>query len=377
MKASGSHGIRKLSRLDCPGGGQVVVDGKFAYIGHMDPGVGTSIADVSDPSHPRLIANVPVAAGFHSHKVRASNGLMLVNRELVDSKAAAPGARGGLGIYDISNPSRPREIRHWSCDGTGVHRFTFDGRYAYLSPELDGFIGNIVMILDLADPEKPREVGRWWLPGQWIAGGETPTWEDRAHRCHHPIRFGDRLFVSYWHGGIVILDISDMSRPKMISRTHWSPPFPWPSHSAVPIPQPIHGRRWMIVADEDVDRLQPDLAPEMSAFIWFVDITDETHPVPVSSFQVEGLHGRRNPNMTGCHQPVETIVGTEVPVAWFSQGLRIVDFSDPMRPRQTAYYVPDAADEKRGVSSNDIFVDARGHLYLIDRIGGLTILERV
>jgi hypothetical protein len=39
----------------------------------------------------------------------------------------------------------------------------------------------------------------------------------------------------------------------------------------------------MIVADEDVDRLQPDPAPEMSAFIWFVDITDESHPVPVMS----------------------------------------------------------------------------------------------
>jgi hypothetical protein len=24
-----------------------------------------------------------------------------------------------------------------------------------------------------------REViGRWWLPGQWIAGGENPTWCD-------------------------------------------------------------------------------------------------------------------------------------------------------------------------------------------------------
>ena len=41
----------------------------------------------------------------------------------------------------------------------------------------------------------------------------------------------------------------------------------------------------MIVTDEDVDRLQPDPAPEMSAFIWFVDITDESRPVPVSSFR--------------------------------------------------------------------------------------------
>jgi hypothetical protein len=132
----------------------------------------------------------------------------------------------------------------------------------------------------------------------------------------------------------------------------------------------------MIVADGDVDRLQPDMAPEMSAFIWFVDITDESRPVPVSSFQVESLHGRRNPDMTGCHQLVETIVGSDVPVAWFSQGLRIIDFSNPMCPRQTAHYVPEAADPTKLVSSNDVFVDSRGLLYLIDRIGGLTILER-
>jgi hypothetical protein len=34
-----------------------------------------------------------------------------------------------------------------------------------------------------------------------------------------------------------------------------------------------------------------------------------------------------------------------------------------------------AAPPKR-VSSNDVFVDSRGLLYLIDRMSGLTILER-
>ena len=53
-------------------------------------------------------------------------------------------------IYDVSDPSRPREITFWQCGGAGVHRFTFDGRYAYISPEMDGYVGNIVMILDLA-----------------------------------------------------------------------------------------------------------------------------------------------------------------------------------------------------------------------------------
>jgi hypothetical protein len=86
----------------------VVVDGQFAYIGHMDPGVSTSIADVNDPLNPRIVAQVPVAADFHSHKVRASNGLMLVNRELVDKAAVQAGVRGGLGIYDISNHDQPQ-----------------------------------------------------------------------------------------------------------------------------------------------------------------------------------------------------------------------------------------------------------------------------
>ena len=67
-----------------------------------------------------------------------------------------------------------------------MHRFDFDGRYAYISPTCDGYLGNIVMILDLKDPAKPEEVGRWWLPGQWTAGGEKPTWKGTAHRCHHP-----------------------------------------------------------------------------------------------------------------------------------------------------------------------------------------------
>ena len=201
------------------------------------------MVDVSDPAAPRQLATLEVPAGTHSHKVRAANGLMLVNRERQPAHQPPPGTVGGLGIYDVSNPSRPREITFWQCGGAGVHRFTFDGRYAYISPEMDGYVGNIVMILDLADPARPREVGRWWMPGQWTAGGETPSWSGRQHRCHHPIRLGNRLYVSYWHGGFVILDIEDMSKPKFVSGLDWSPPFITPTHTALPLPFPLRGRR--------------------------------------------------------------------------------------------------------------------------------------
>jgi hypothetical protein len=370
-------GIREVAWLDCAGGGQVVVEGDFAFIGHMDPPHGTSVVDVSDPRNPRIVAEIDIPIGLHSHKVRVGNGVMVTNREGHRGSAVPDGDFVGLRVFDIAKPRAPREICRWACAGMGVHRFTFDGRYAYISPEVEGYVGTIVMILDLIDPSRPREVGRWWMPGQWIAGGETPSWKGRDHRCHHPIRRGDRLYVSYWYGGVVILDISDMSKPRQIAGLDWSPPFGWPTHSAVPIDFPIAGHRWMLVADEHVQPLDPELSPELPACVWMVDITDETHPIPVSTFQVPELVGKKSPLMTACHQPVETIATTEVPAAWFASGLRVIDIANPHAPREVAHWMPDVPSGAQRVCSNDVFVDARGLIYLIDRNRGLSILERM
>ncbi len=367
-----AQGLKEVAYFDCPGGGQVVVDRHVAYIAHMKAPHGTTLVDVSDPAAPRQLATIEVPPGTHSHKVRAQNGLMLVNREAHGAPQGVSNAPRGLGIYDVSNPGRPREITLWRSGGSGVHRFTFDGRYAYISPEMDGYVGNIVMILDLSDPARPQEVGRWWMPGQWTAGGETPTWSGRQHRCHHPIRLGNRLYVSYWHGGFVILDIEDMAKPTFLSGLDWSPPFITPTHTALPVPFPLHGRRVMIAADEDVAKLEPG-AP---SFLWLVDITDERHPTPFASFQVAGIDGLPQPEFTGCHQPCERVTGTEIPVAWFAHGLRIVDIAQPHAPREVAHFLRAVPEGSSRVSSNDVEVDERGLLYLIDRGRGLHILER-
>ena len=142
------------------------------------------------------------------------------------------------------------------------------------------------MILDLANPAKPIEVGRWWIPGQWEAGGETYPWGAWVPpRCHHPLRVGDRLYVSYWHHGFFILDISDMSKPKLVSALNTSPVYPHPTHTCLVMPELLKGRKIMIVADEDVAKLWP--APP--SFAWTYDITKEQMPIPISTFQVPGL----------------------------------------------------------------------------------------
>src|SRR3954464_7645365 len=306
---SQGKGIREVGYFDCAGGGQVMVDGNYAYIGHITGPHGTTIVDVSDPKNPRKVWECEIPKGLHSHKARAANGILLVNHE-VDPAVRVPELRnlqGGLGIYDCSDPSKTKLITVWKCPGSGIHRFTFDGRYAYISPTMEGYRNNIIVILDLKDPAKPEEVGRWWMPGQWEAGGEKPTWKGAAHRCHHPLRYGNRLYTSYWHGGLVILDIDDMRKPKFVSGLDWSPPFPWPTHTCLRIPFKIENRDLMVVTDEDVIRLE-GCPPYPSAFLWIVDITDEKHPTPISTFQLDEIPPEEQPYMTGCHQPSEKVL---------------------------------------------------------------------
>ena len=124
--------VRRVGQIDCPGGGQVWVEGDVLFIGHMRAPGGTSLYDVSDPSRPRQLARIEIPEGWHSHKVRARDGVMIVNHETNGAKTGE-GFSGGLTIYDVANPSAPKLITKWETGGAGVHRYDFDWRYAYVS----------------------------------------------------------------------------------------------------------------------------------------------------------------------------------------------------------------------------------------------------
>jgi hypothetical protein len=128
------------------------------------------------------------------------------------------------------------------------------------------------------------------------------------------------------------------------------------------------------VADEDVAKLRPS----PPSFAWIYDITIEQLPVPIATFQVPrlDLDGAPQPPMSGCHQPSERLNGgTVIPFAWFAQGLRLVDLADPFAPKEVGHYLPDPPDGNNRVSSNDVTIDDRGLIYLVDRIRGVDILE--
>lgn len=238
-----SKNVKRIGHFDLPGGGQVVVQNGRAYIGHLKPPLGTSILDVSDPRHPKLLSQVEVPKGIHSHKVRVRDGVMFVNYEQYPSIEGNNPERVGVRVFDVSKPESPREIAFHATVGRGCHRFDIDERYAYFSTEVDGYHGNIIQIVDFKEPTRPNEVSRWWLEGQWIGGGERPSWQGKTHKVHHGLKHGDRLYVGCNQAGLAIVDISDLNRPRTLSRVSWSEAYPASYHTALRLTPEIRGRQ--------------------------------------------------------------------------------------------------------------------------------------
>ena len=414
-----SQNTRGLSNLDIEGGGQIVVSDGFAYVGHMKPPHGTSIINVSNPRKPRITARIDTSSFSHSHKVRVCGDIMVTNveqdrrhylrretqrlvkerdtltrrlghepdsseladnldinhRELADIESALVRGydEGGFKVWDISDQSKPRLLCYQRTHGFGVHRFDMDERYAYLSTEMPGYVGNILVIYDLINPEKPEEVSRWWMPGQHLAGGETPTWQGYGHRLHHALRVDDELWASVWHAGFRVIDISDITRPRTCAEHNYHPWVVEPTHTVLPASSRIDGRRIAVVADEEHDHRHG----QPHAGLWLFDVTDLDTITPLSTFHVSEMDSpwSRAPGRFGMHQFQEHIDDHLVYCAWFAGGLRIVDISDPERPDEAGFFIPKPAGGEPSPQSNDVDVDDRGLVYLLDRNRGVDVVE--
>jgi hypothetical protein len=387
--------VSRLARLELPGAGQVTVEGKYAYVGHITnkERLGTSILDISDARRPRLLCQLRVdEPDSHSHKARVAGDLMIVNVEQNMGplgRKAADGAsqkdryaEGGFKLYDISNREKPRLIAHHRTHGRGVHRFDMDERYAYISTEMEGYVGNILVIYDIRNPARPEEVSRWWMPGQHVAGGEKPTWAGRRNRLHHALRFGDELWAGCWHAGLRVIDISDIRAPRTIGEYNYHPPFPEPSHTFMPVPAPVNGRRIAVAIDEE-DHAHS--AEEMErrrgrphGCLWVFDVTEVKNMKPLAIFEVSELDSpwsRAAPGRFGAHQFQEHMDGTLVYCTWFAGGLRIVDVADPAAPQEVGHFIPEPAAGKVAPQTNDVDVDPNGLVYIVDRYAGFDILE--
>jgi hypothetical protein len=303
--------------------------------------------------------------------VQYADGLLLVNQERF---RGAPEWTAGMLVFDLSEPLAPRELGRFDCGGDGVHRIVWTGgRYAYLSATPSGYDDRIWVIVDLTDPAAPVEAGRWWWPGQHRAAGERPDsgWPTgRRVAAHHALLDGELANLGYDDANLVVLDVSDVRRPRMVSNLRWDGGG---THTCLPLP----GRRLVVATDEQL-HAGPD-APERR--IRVIDVADPARPrvlalcpSPEASWRTAGL--RFGPHNLHENRPGTWASERLVFATWFNAGVRVYDLEDPARPVEIAHWVPTPAPGQPAAQSNDLLVDADGLVYVTDRVGGgLAVLE--
>ncbi len=374
MHPEAANGLRLIGHSDLGGSGdgmQLMRAGDALYVGHFGPsGMGTTILDVSDVQRPTVVRQWEAPRNSHTHKVQVADGLLLTNHERFRSDEAWS---AGMAIYDLSDPFAPQRIGFWDSTGRGVHRIVYEGgRHAYVSATPDGFTGRIWVIIDLGDPERPQEVGRWWWPGQWEAGGESPTWPiGEDWNTHHAMVNGDRAYVGLWDGGMVVLDIADLSSPRLVAHLNWGEGGD--THTCLPLPQ----RNLVVVTDEATS----DGCVGPPHMVRIVDVNDESHPEvmavcpePAGDYCERGL--RFGAHCLHENRPNSYRSDQLAFVTYFNAGLRIFDLADPADPVEIAFYEPECPEGQEAIQINDVWVGEDHLIYISDRVnGGIYILE--
>ncbi len=375
--------------LDGSGDGmQVIKHGKYAYVAHVGISkMALSILDVSDPENPRLIRQIPHPPNTHNHKVQIVGNTLIQNSEYISyiPRTGPEEPVTGLNVYNIDDPTDPKQIAFYPVPMRGVHRTWFrEAPYAHIAAPTPGTKNRGYQIVDLSKPSEPKMAGCWWVPGS--KEDDPEKWEalDPTHdhfQVHGAIPNGNRAYVSCTDAGMSILDISNVSSPKLISHINWSPPYGGYAHTSLPLP----GRGLLI---EVCEWLTGGLEKNGDKRIWVIDIRDERQPVMISSFPKpkppknspwESFHDR--PLRFGPHNVHENYPNSFkseqlIFSTWFNAGMRITDISDADQPTEVGYFIPPPPPGEESPESNDLFVDTDKLIYLTDRRrGGMYIVE--
>lgn len=370
-----------------------VVDGRwFLYAAHMwEPG--WSIVDVTDPSHPKLERFVAGPPETVTRQIQIADGIMITSLEVPragwwEPQSSDATAGPGVMIWDVSDPLDPRKLSTFATHGTGPHRNYYDGgRFVGLATSMPGYDSNIYVILDIQDPSNPRQHGAWWFGEQW--GDRSGIITSPPGFFHGPAQVeGNRAYLAYGQAGAVILDVTDMAQPRLLSRLEMGTAYSsvLGCHTFLPIPE----RKLAVINTEAI----AEGHDERMLYVSMVDISDELKPKPISVFPVPKAPasapyvsfldkgGRFGPHNQHHHQHQHHLLQdpNHVYLTYFNAGLRLFDTTDPYYPEEIAWFVPPDPASRKGpqpsaeplvAQSEDVLVDARGYAYFTDKNMGV------
>ena len=325
-----------ISTLNLPGvGRRIAASGNTLYIACWKGGL--AIVDISTPASPQIISVTTFDNAVNQIKCQT------FDVEVKGSYAYVADQTGGLVTLDISDPSAPAIVSTF----TGFTRFDhnaydvyIDGNYIYMCTELDG-----LYIFDISTPASPVLYS---------------TFNDSVNQLsqfYQSVRDGDTLYIASG-AGLVILDISELSDPQFIASLNNS----------------YQGVLGLVKIGDYVY-----LCTEFTDF-YKVDVSDTSAPLQVDSYDLNHYHslgitmsgntivlanhnfGVRIFDVSGTSITQEGTLpslgqvmdcqgkGSYAYVAALTNGLKILDISDPQNP------IVETTVELEG-NANGIFVE--------------------
>jgi hypothetical protein len=385
---------------------------------------GTSVVDVTDPRQPKYIAHIPGDPGKGSGQeaggaqmVRVCDGSALPHAEKNKVYLLRSYGNSAQEIWDVTDPAKPTRLdvvvsglrdthkNFWECD-TGI---------AYLVSGVPGWRTNRIMqVYDLSNPAEPVFIRNFGLPNQ--EPGSTGPVPSSLHGAISTGPKGNRIYLAYGTGGSGVVQILDRQKLLTGPKEPTDENLAYPQVSRVNLPPevgahtsyPLLGvevpefekiaagrtRDFVIVPGEAGD----NVCQKISQMVHIFDITTESNPLGVSSFNVPEESGNfcSRGGRYGTHSTNENLTPIYykrvVFVSYFNAGVRALDVRDPFNPTEIGYYIPAATDKtcmvpdaervaaeqhcKPVVQTNNVEVDERGYIYIVDRANtGMHILQ--
>jgi len=200
--------------------------------------------------------------------------------------------------------------------------------------------------------------------------------------------------VAWRDVGVVILDVSDPRAPRLVGKPFdYVPPYHGGSlgaaHTAAPAPHPGRPQATIVVVNDEIFECPPGIDR-------ILDVSDPGNVTLLSTIRLP-VDDRVDP-ATGqfvCppgQQSAHYIwfdhrtPGTLFYQAWYGQGLRAFDLSNPYAPREVGYYISpnyhDPKEQRPAIAlgarqTREIYLDPQTNLlYMTDgNGGGLTVLR--
>lgn len=307
----------------------LAIDGGLAYVAGAS---GLDIIDIANPAAPVALAHAP----------GSFNDVVIVHGDGRTVAYLAPFAGSRTKVVDVSDPRTPVPLADLAEYSHTLFRALRDNGVSQLYL---GSYAPAIPVYDVTHPLAPVRLGAVTVPGP-VSG------------VHDMFVDGDRLYANNTSAGLVAIDISaGLDQPVELGRIA-------SSYSHTSVVGTAGGRRVVLHGDEGISSRADGAA--------FLRILDDDPSSPTFLTELGRYQSRREVSIHNFQ-----LVGDRLYIAYYQDGVRVIDLSDPTQPREVAHYNTWDPSTAPGLAFEGAFgIQVVGNLiYVADVLRGLLILR--